>query len=89
MRLDLFLKASRLCLRRTIAQKLCEAGRVTLNGHTAKSSSTVKVGDEIAITRRDRIVTVRVLAVPALKQTSKKEATELYEVLRVEILEAD
>ena len=89
MRLDLFLKASRLCLRRTTAQKLCEAGRVTLNGHTAKSSSTVKVGDEIAITRRDRIVTVRVLAVPAPKQTSRKEALELYEILGEEILDAD
>jgi ribosomal 50S subunit-recycling heat shock protein len=84
VRLDLFLKASRLCSRRTVAQNICEAGRVSVNGNTAKSSHAVKAGDEITITRRDRITTVRVLSLPTTRQTSKKEATALYELLNEE-----
>ncbi len=81
MRLDLFLKASRLCSRRTIAQKLCEAGRVSVNGNATKSSHAVKAGDEVTITRRDKIIRVRVLSIPNTRQTSRKEATTLYELL--------
>jgi ribosomal 50S subunit-recycling heat shock protein len=81
MRLDLFLKASRLCLRRTVAQQLCEAGQVTVNGVEAKSSRTVQVGDVIAVRRRNRLLTVRVLAVPATRQTSRNDASGLYEIL--------
>ena len=87
MRLDLFLKASRLCSRRTIAQKICEAGRVSVNGSSAKSSHTVKAGDEILITRHDKLITVRVLAVPTARQTSRRDAGALYEVVREEMLE--
>jgi ribosomal 50S subunit-recycling heat shock protein len=47
MRIDLFLKASRLCLRRSVAQELCDAGAVEVNGAPAKSSRAVRVGDEI------------------------------------------
>ncbi len=81
MRLDLFLKASRLCSRRTIAQKICEAGRVSVNGSSAKSSHAVKAGDEILISRHDKLITVRVLSVPAARQTSRKDAGTLYEVV--------
>jgi ribosomal 50S subunit-recycling heat shock protein len=81
MRLDLFLKASRLCSRRTVAQNICEAGRISVNGKVAKSSQAMKAGDEITITRRDKITTVRVLALPNTRQTSRKEATTLYELL--------
>jgi ribosomal 50S subunit-recycling heat shock protein len=81
MRLDIFLRSSRLCARRTLAQKLCEAGRVILNGSIAKSSHAVKAGDEISITRRDRITTVRVLSLPITRQTSRKDATTLCELL--------
>jgi ribosomal 50S subunit-recycling heat shock protein len=84
MRLDLFLKASRLCARRTIAQKFCDAGRVSLNGHTAKSSHEVKAGDEIRLQRQQAITTIRVLAVPVARQTSRKEAALLYEVVAEE-----
>jgi ribosomal 50S subunit-recycling heat shock protein len=84
VRLDLFLKASRLCSRRTVAQNICEAGRVSVNGKTAKSSHAVKAGDEITITRRDKITTVRVLSLPTSHQTSRKEATTLYELLSEE-----
>jgi ribosomal 50S subunit-recycling heat shock protein len=87
MRLDVFLKASRICSRRTIAQKLCEAGRVSLNGNVAKSSHTVKAGDEITITRRDKISRVRVLSLPNTRQTSHKDATTLYELLSEEPVE--
>jgi ribosomal 50S subunit-recycling heat shock protein len=81
MRLDLFLKASRLCLRRTIAQQLCEAGQVRVNGAQAKSSRAVQVGDEISLRRRNRLLTVRVLVVPATRQTSRSDASSLYEIL--------
>ncbi|MBC8032085.1 MAG: RNA-binding S4 domain-containing protein [Pyrinomonadaceae bacterium] len=89
MRLDLFLKASRLCSRRTIAQKICEAGRVSVNGSSAKSSHTVKAGDEILIRRHDKLITLRVLSVPTARQTSREEASALYEVVSEELLDED
>jgi ribosomal 50S subunit-recycling heat shock protein len=88
VRLDLFLKASRLCSRRTVAQNICEAGRISVNGKAGKSSHAVKAGDEITITRRDRITTVRVMALPTTRQTSRKEATTLYELLSEEPVES-
>jgi ribosomal 50S subunit-recycling heat shock protein len=89
MRLDLFLKASRLSGRRTLAQKLCDAARVSLNGNTAKSSHAVKVGDEICIRRHNTLTTVRVLAVPTARQTSRKEASALYELVSEESFAED
>ena len=87
MRLDLFLKASRLSGRRMLAQKLCDANRVSLNGKVAKSSHVVKVGDEISIRRHNVITTVRVLSVPTTRQTSRQEAITLYETVSEESLE--
>ncbi|HYP02168.1 MAG TPA: RNA-binding S4 domain-containing protein [Pyrinomonadaceae bacterium] len=84
MRLDQFLRASRLVLRRTVAQELCEAGAVLVNGAPARSSRAVRVGDEITLGRRERLLTARVLAVPTARQTSKHEAATLYEVVRDE-----
>ncbi|HZG54671.1 MAG TPA: S4 domain-containing protein [Pyrinomonadaceae bacterium] len=81
MRLDQFLRASRLVLRRTVAQELCEAGAVLVGGVTARSSRAVRVGDEIRIERRERLLTVRVLDVPTVRQTSKQAAGMLYEVV--------
>ncbi len=89
MRLDLFLKISRLCSRRTVAQKFCEAGRVSINGTTAKSSHAVKAGDEILIRRQHQLTTVRVLSVPSARQTSRRDAGTLYEVLSEEALDED
>ena len=80
MRLDLFLKASRLCLRRSVAQELCERGAVLVNGMPAKSSRTVHVGDEIIMRRRNRLLHLRVLVVPDTRQTSRREAPDLYEI---------
>ena len=81
MRLDQFLKASRLVVRRTVAQELCEAGAVSVNGLAARSSRAVRAGDEIALRRANHQLTVRVLAVPEARQPSRREAPMLYEVI--------
>ncbi|MCI8416785.1 MAG: RNA-binding S4 domain-containing protein [Lachnospiraceae bacterium] len=79
MRLDKYLKVSRLIKRRTVANEACDAGRVLVNGKTAKASLEVKVGDEIEIQFGTRSVKVEVLDV---QDTSKKdEAKELYRYL--------
>ena len=87
MRLDLFLKSSRLCLRRTVAQQLCDAGLVTLNDKPAKSSTPVQLGNELSIRRRDSVLRVRIVALPKSRQTSRSEASALYEMLSEEKLE--
>jgi ribosomal 50S subunit-recycling heat shock protein len=89
MRVDQFLRASRLVLRRTVAQELCEAGAVEVNGVAARSSRAVREGDEIRIRRRGRLLTVRVAAVPTVRQPSKAEAATLCEVLSDEHIEED
>jgi ribosomal 50S subunit-recycling heat shock protein len=81
MRLDLFLRASRLVLRRTVAQELCEAGAVLVNGAAARASRAVREGDEITIKRRGRLLTVRVLTIPRAKQVSRGDAPSLYEAI--------
>ena len=81
MRLDQYLRASRLVLRRAVAQELCEAGAVTVNGAPARASRTVRAGDEISVRRRDRALTVRVRTVPETKQVSRAQAPTLYEVV--------
>jgi ribosomal 50S subunit-recycling heat shock protein len=87
VRLDLFLKVSRLCPRRTLAQELCDAGFVLLNGRTAKSAHTVKVGDELRIRRRDREIVARVLQAPANRNVSRRDANQLVEIISERILE--
>jgi ribosomal 50S subunit-recycling heat shock protein len=89
MRLDLFLKASRLCGRRSLAQKLCDAHRVSVNGAPAKSAHAVKAGDKILIRRQNKLTTVRVIALPAARQTSRKEAGGLCELVSEELLPED
>jgi len=88
MRLDLFLKLSRLCPRRTIAQELCEAGLVLLNGRSAKSGHAVKAGDQITIRQRQHQTAVRILNVPENTNVSRRDAGELIEVLSDERLES-
>jgi ribosomal 50S subunit-recycling heat shock protein len=88
MRLDLYLKLSRLVPRRTLAQQMCEAGAVRLNGSPAKSAREVRVGDEISIRQRGRVTTVRVLEVP-LKPPPKAQAATLYETVGVEAYDTD
>ena len=79
MRLDKFLKVSRLIKRRTVANEACDAGRVLANDKTAKASLNVKEGDVIEIQFGTRAVKVEVLDV---QETVKKdEAKELYRYL--------
>ena len=79
MRLDKFLKVSRLIKRRTVANEACDAGRVSVNGKPAKASVNVKVGDIIEIAFVKKTVKVRVLV---LEDTTKKEqAKDLFEYI--------
>ena len=89
MRLDLFLKLTRLCPRRSVAQQLCDAGLVLLNGRPAKPSHAVKPADVIVIRRGDREVTVRALNVPAVRNVSRREANSLIEVVAERELNPD
>lgn len=73
MRLDKFLKVSRLIKRRTVANEACDAGRVLVNGKTAKASMNVKPQDIIEIQFGSRQTKVEVLEI---KETSKKEEAE-------------
>jgi ribosomal 50S subunit-recycling heat shock protein len=83
MRLDVFLKLSRLVPRRTVAQQLCEAGAVKLNEGVAKSAREVRVGDKLSVKQHGKITTVRVLLVPT-RPPLKAQAALLYEVLSVD-----
>ena len=79
MRLDKFLKVSRLIKRRTVANEACDAGRVIVNGKPAKASVNVKVGDEIEIMFGQKAVKVRVLNIQ--DTTKKEEAKDLFEYI--------
>lgn len=89
MRLDLFLKVSRLIPRRSLAQEFCDAGLIKVNGLAAKSSKEIKQTDEIEIKRRDRLTTLKVLKIPVQKQVSRSDAADLYEILSEESIEDD
>lgn len=79
MRLDKYLKVSRIIKRRTVAKEICEAGRITVNGHTAKAGHELKIGDTLEITMGSRRLKVKVAE---LKETVRaNEADTLYEVL--------
>lgn len=84
MRLDLFLKQSRLVVRRTLAQEMCDAGAVTVNGVPGKPGRSVSVGDALTIRQRGRVTSIRILATPE-RPPSKAQAADLYEVLGVEV----
>ena len=79
MRLDKFLKVSRLIKRRTVAADACSASRVLLNGKEAKPAKEVKVGDEIEIVYGVSRLKVKVTAVAEV--TKKQDASDLYEVI--------
>jgi len=64
-----------------VAQQLCEAGFVLVNGRPAKSSHAVKVGDEISLRWRGRVLLARVLIVPEARNGSRQEAGGLSEVI--------
>ncbi len=78
MRLDKYLKVSRLMKRRTVANEACDAGRVEVNGKVARASYEVKVGDVIAITLGTKVMRVRVANVS--EYVTKESAAELYSI---------
>ncbi|MCD1261882.1 RNA-binding S4 domain-containing protein [Paenibacillus athensensis] len=82
MRLDKFLKVSRLIKRRTVAKDVSDQGRVWINGRDAKPSTAVKVGDELSIQFGQKKVTVRVEALA--ESTRKEDAAKMYTLLREE-----
>jgi ribosomal 50S subunit-recycling heat shock protein len=79
LRIDKWLKMSRLIKRRTIAQLACEQGRVYINERIAKAGLTIKVGDKVHIEFGSRALTVNILLVPQ-KAPSAQDAASLYEV---------
>ena len=79
MRIDKFLKVSRILKRRTVANEACQGGRVSVNGKDVKPSYSLKIGDEVEIRFGEGSLKFRVLC---LKETVKKdEASTLYEII--------
>lgn len=81
MRLDKFLKVSRLIKRRTVANEVSDTGRISVNGSPAKAGKQLKEGDIISIEYANRTVRVKVLRIP-LNNISIQEAPSLYEELK-------
>ena len=79
MRLDKFLKVSRVIKRRTVANDVCSAGRVSVNGRTAKPSVKLSVGDVVSIVFGNGVVTFRVLSIE--QNVRKEEASNMYEII--------
>lgn len=79
MRLDKYLKITRLIKRRTVANEACDAGRILVNGTPARASYAVKEGDEIEITLGSKPLKVRVLKVS--EYATKEDAASHYEVI--------
>lgn len=85
MRLDKFLKVSRLIKRRTLAKEVAVQGRITINEKVAKASTPVKVGDELAIRFGQKIVTARI---EGINENAKKEdAAKMFTIIKEERLE--
>lgn len=79
MRLDKYLKVSRLIKRRTVANEACDAGRVMVNDKPAKASTEVKVGDKIEIAFGTKNVAVQVLDI--VESTKKDDAKDMFKYL--------
>ena len=80
MRLDKYLKVSRLIKRRTVANEACDSGRVSINGKTAKASVDVKVGDVFEIHFGDK--TVKVMVTDIIETTKKDDAKDMYKYVK-------
>ena len=79
MRIDKYLKVSRLIKRRTVAQEACTGGRIAINDKIAKASSEVKVGDIITITFGERVIKVKVETIT--EHALKADAAAMYSVI--------
>ncbi|NTW59590.1 MAG: RNA-binding S4 domain-containing protein [Nitrospirae bacterium] len=80
MRLDLFLKTTRLVKRRTVAQEMCDGGRVLVNGSPAKSAKEVRPGDLLRLLYASRTLDIEVLGVPASSKNVRTPPEELYRI---------
>ncbi len=88
MRLDKYLKITRILKRRTQAKELCDEGRIFINDRVAKASSSVRIGQVITVDFKRRKVVFEVLDVPE-KNVRKNEVGDLYRILKVEEKEYD
>lgn len=79
MRLDKFLKVSRIIKRRSVAKEVADKGRIQINGQLAKSSTDVKVGDELKLAFGNKTLVVRVLEMH--DSTKKEDAEKMYEII--------
>lgn len=82
MRLDKFLKVSRLIKRRTLAKEVADQGRIQLNGQVSKASTDVKVGDELQIRFGNKLVTVVIDSIA--EHARKEDAKEMYRLIKEE-----
>lgn len=85
MRLDKFLKVSRVIKRRTLAKEVADNGRIEINNKTAKSSTKLEVGDIITITFGNKVVEIKVLEL--LDSTKKEDAPNMFEIIRETYIE--
>ncbi|MFA9413677.1 MULTISPECIES: RNA-binding S4 domain-containing protein [unclassified Streptococcus] len=79
MRLDKYLKVSRIIKRRTVAKEVADKGRIKVNGILAKSSTDLKINDEVEIRFGNKLLTVRVLEM--LDSTKKEDASKMYDII--------
>lgn len=79
MRLDKFLKVSRLIKRRTVAKEVCDAGKIMINGRTAKASSEVAISDMLEIRFANRTIQAKIIKVSETVKT--QDAAEMYEII--------
>ena len=80
MRLDKYLKVSRLIKRRTVANEACDQGKISIGGKVAKASAEVKVGDIIELKLGEKVIRVEVLTVA--EHAAKADAAEMYRLLQ-------
>lgn len=83
MRLDKYLKVSRIIKRRSVANEACDNGRVSVNGRAAKAGTVVKVNDEVTIAFGDKLFAFRILSIN--ENAKKEETASMYEVITEKI----
>ena len=86
MRVDKYLKVSRLIKRRTIAKEVCDHEKITINGKISKPSAEIKVNDIISIKFGTKLITIKVLSTN--EYTKKEESNLMYEIIKEEKVEA-
>lgn len=87
MRLDKYLKVSRIIKRRPVAKEVADKGRIKVNGVLAKSSTDLKVNDQIEVRFGNKVLTVKVLEM--LDSTKKEDASKMYEIISEKRIEED